>query len=202
MNINKNNSSDSRQCNGCRQNLPATTEFFVKDKSRPLGIAYECRKCHSQRRLGRDTRTDRWANHTPKQRQAAIDRNKRYAQTDKGRAVFLRSAYKQIDACDLTSKEVLALITQPCVHCGTTTERIGLDRIDNALPHIKGNVAPSCAYCNFARGDRFTFDEMQLIGKVIRQVLANRKINGQQDANDSTMPQSPRVQASMGACRI
>ena len=151
-----------------------TKEHFVADASRKGGVGYECRECHSRRRLGRDNRTDRWANFTETQKKKAKARNKRYAQTDRGRAVFLRKAYERIDACDLSTEEVYDLIVQPCIHCGTTTQPRGLDRIDNALPHIKGNVKPSCAPCNLARGDRFTFDEMQEIGAVIRKVLEAR----------------------------
>jgi len=174
MNSNPNNTGTTRQCHRCSQVLPATADFFMRDKSRPLGLAYECRECHRKRKRGRGNRSDRWSQMTDEQRAKAKARNKKYAKTDKGRAVFLRKAYQQIDACDMTTAEVLALIVQPCVHCGTTDLPRGLDRIDNSKPHVKSNVAPACAPCNFARGDRFTFDEMQIIGKVIRQVLKDR----------------------------
>jgi hypothetical protein len=174
MNTNKNNTATTRQCNRCNQVLPATSDFFMRDKSRPLGLSYECRECHRERKRGRDNRSDRWGQMTDEQRAKAKARNQRYAKTDKGRAVFLRKAYERVDACDMTTEEILAMIVQPCVHCGTTDIPRGLDRIDNSKPHIKGNVAPSCAPCNFARGDRFTFDEMQIIGKVIRKVLKDR----------------------------
>ena len=164
----------TRRCNRCKEILPATDQVFVKDKSRPLGLAYECIQCHRERKRGRDNRSDRWSNMTEEQRQKAKARHKKYSKTDKGRAVFLRKAYQRIDSCDLTTAEVLALILQPCVHCGTEELPIGLDRIDNSKPHVKGNVMPSCAPCNFARGDRFTFEEMQIIGKVIRQIFKDR----------------------------
>ena len=174
MNSNPNNTVTTRQCHRCNQVLPATPDFFLRDRSRPLGLSYECRECHLERKRGRDNRSDRWGKMTDEQRAKAKARNQRYAKTDKGRAVFLRKAYERVDACDMTTAEILALIVQPCVHCGTTDLPRGLDRIDNSLPHIKSNVAPSCAPCNFARGDRFTFAEMQRIGKVIRQVLMDR----------------------------
>ena len=115
---------------------------------------------------------------TPAQKDSAKARNKKYGQTDKGRAVFLRKAYQRVDACDLTTTEVFDLIVQPCVYCGTIERPRGLDRIDNDLPHIKGNVRPACAPCNFARGDRFTAEEMDVIGAVIRQVIDARKTHG------------------------
>jgi hypothetical protein len=115
---------------------------------------------------------------TPEQRDKAKARNKKYSQTDKGRAVFLRKAYERVDACDLSTDEVLELIQEPCVYCGTLESPRGLDRIDNAHPHIRGNVRPACAPCNFARGDRFTAAEMDLIGATIRQIMDARKTHG------------------------
>jgi hypothetical protein len=167
-----------RICNRCDQRLPATRDIFVADASRVLGIAYECRACHSARKEGRDRRKERWSAMTPEQRDKAKARNAKYNKTDKGRAVFLRKAYDRTDKCDLTTAEVLHLITKPCVYCGTQDSPRGLDRIDNARPHIKGNVRPACAPCNFARGDRFTAEEMDLIGATIRLVMERRKAHG------------------------
>lgn len=174
MNSNPLNTNEHRQCSVCKKVLPANANEFMRDKSRPLGLSYECRSCHSARKKGRENRSDRWSKMSQEQKQAATERNKKYAKTDKGRAVFLRKAYQRIDACDLSTAEVFELIKQPCIHCGTTDIPRGLDRIDNGAPHIKGNVAPSCAPCNFARGDRFSFEEMKIIGATIRKVLKDR----------------------------
>lgn len=167
-----------RICFRCGENFEATPENFHREKSRPLGLSYECKSCHSARKKGRDRRKERWANLTPEQRDKVKARQRRYNKTDKGRAILLRKAYERVDACDLSTEEVRNLIVQPCVYCGTTEQPRGLDRIDNALPHIKGNVRPACAPCNFARGDRFTASEMDIIGAVIRQVLEARKTQG------------------------
>lgn len=174
MRLNSNNTKEVRQCNRCKNIFQANENFFVRDKTRQLGIGYECKECHRERKRGRDNRSDRWLKMTDEQKNKAKERNKRYSKTDKGRAVFLRKAYSRIDSCDMTTSEVLDLIIQPCVHCGTTEIPRGLDRIDNKKPHIKNNVAPSCAPCNFARGDRFTFPEMKRIGEVIRQIFKDR----------------------------
>lgn len=174
MNKHPHNTVDHRKCTRCKNIFAATAEFFIKDKSRPGGIAYECKECHRKRKAGRDNRNDRWGLMTDEQRNSAKIRNRRYGRTDKGRACSLRNTYNQIDKCDLTTAEVFALIVQPCLHCGTTETPRGLDRIDNNLPHIKGNVVPSCAPCNFARGDRFSFEEMKEIGAVIRKIIKDR----------------------------
>lgn len=163
-----------RICNRCETQFPATIDFFVRDSTRAKGLTYECRACHAKRKKGRDRRKERWAELTTEQRVLRRAVQAKYNRTPKGRAVFLRAAYKKIDACDLTVNEVFDLIIKPCVHCGTTDINRGLDRIDNSLPHVKGNVVPACAPCNFARGDRFSFEEMQRIGAVIRAVLQDR----------------------------
>lgn len=164
----------TRKCNRCQQLLPATSDVFLKDASRSLGLAYECKPCHRQRKLGRDRRTERWANMSAAQRQAATARNRKYSQTQRGRAVFLRKAYERMDACDMTSAEILEIIICPCTYCGTLERNRGLDRIDNSLPHIKRNVVPACIECNFARGDRLSVLEMLRVGAVIREVIKDR----------------------------
>lgn len=108
------------------------------------------------------------------QRTAAQARNLKYSRTNKGRAVFLRKAYERIDACDMSTAEILAFIEQPCVYCGTDTANRGLDRIDNNLAHVKGNVQTACTECNLIRGDRFTVEEMKRIGLIVAQIRADR----------------------------
>ena len=171
-----------RTCHRCKQSFAANAENFMRDKSRVMGLSYECRACHRQRKKGRDDRPDRWQKMTPEQRQIAKLRQQRYGRTDKGRAVHLRNAYAKIDACDMTTTEIYSLIVQPCIYCGTLDAPRGLDRIDNALPHLKTNVAPACAPCNFARGDRFSQIEMLRIGAVIREIMKDRSTKEAQSA--------------------
>jgi len=166
---------DHRFCNRCDRELPATPEVFLRDASRHLGLAYECRECHRERKRGRDNRSDRWANLTAEQKKTVRKRQQRYNQTPKGRAIHLRKAYQRIDACDFDTDDLAAFLQNPCYHCGTTDIPRGLDRIDNNKAHTKDNVVASCSPCNFARGDRFSFEEMKEIGAVIRQVLERRK---------------------------
>jgi hypothetical protein len=101
-------------------------------------------------------------------------RMRRWNQSQRGRATFLRKAYQRIDACDLSADEILRMILQPCVYCGTTTANRGLDRINNSLPHIKGNVQTACTECNVIRGDRFTVEEMKRLGETVAAIRAAR----------------------------
>ena len=163
-----------RICNRCDRELPATTAVFLKDSTRPLGLAYECKACHRERRKGRDRRKERWGALTVEQRVLRKARMKRWNQTQRGRATYLKKAYQRIDACDLSAEQILKMITQPCVYCGTETANRGLDRIDNNKPHIVGNVQTACTECNLMRGNRFSVEEMRLLGAVVAQIRKAR----------------------------
>ena len=163
-----------RYCNRCKGEFLASPENFIRDATRLLGLGYECRGCHSKRRAGRDRRTERWANLSPESKQKVQARQKRYWKTNNGRAMSLRHAYIRTDSCDLSVAEVAEIIIQPCTYCGTTERNRGLDRIDNAQAHIRGNVLPCCAPCNFARGDRLTVEEMKILGKAMCAIFDSR----------------------------
>jgi hypothetical protein len=169
----------TRTCYRCKQDFPATSEFFYSDASRSLGLSYECRACLSERKKGRDRRTERWTNLTPEQRAKVVARKRRYAKTDKGRAIFLAKAYQAIDkakghASDITQRFLLDRIFRArCVYCGVDN-KLGCDRLDNAKGHTMDNVVPACGDCNAIRGARFTHEEMKVIGAAMAQVRASR----------------------------
>lgn len=63
---------------------------------------------------------------------------------------------------DLTETEFRDLIQLPCGYCGAKPNRVrvsrrgtgkfrytGIDRIDNTVGYMKGNVIPCCTTCNF-----------------------------------------------------
>lgn len=48
-----------------------------------------------------------------------------------------------------TKEEYVQMFRQPCVFCGESDwHKIGLDRIDNSLGHVRGNLQPCCWSCN------------------------------------------------------
>lgn len=54
---------------------------------------------------------------------------------------------------DLDRNFIRDLISSGCSYCGETKIRMGLDRIDNTLGHIKINVVAACMRCNYLRRD-------------------------------------------------
>lgn len=78
-------------------------------------------------------------------------------------------------AWELTGEEFDHLTAQECSYCGQPPSRSykaktkasceggefvynGLDRVDNALGYVQGNVVPCCRTCNIAKND-MTYDE-------------------------------------------
>lgn len=54
---------------------------------------------------------------------------------------------------DLTEEFVQNMIADGCSYCGDTAIRVGLDRIDNSIGHLKSNVVAACCRCNLIRGE-------------------------------------------------
>ena len=72
---------------------------------------------------------------------------KKYAQHEKQK-------YGGLPADFMSFETYEGLIKQPCVWCGRTPEEangMGVDRRDNTLGHVKGNLDPSCVRCNMIR---------------------------------------------------
>lgn len=81
--------------------------------------------------------------------------------------------------CDIDNKWLQDVITNgKCVYCGDT-KRLGLDRIDNSKGHTKDNVVVCCYDCNVARGNNFSYEEMMVLGKTIKQIKTKRHENRQ-----------------------
>jgi len=66
---------------------------------------------------------------------------------------------------DLSNEELLEFWNQPCHYCHQSILHqtgIGLDRKDNTLGYVKGNVLPCCGDCNYVRSDVLTVEEMEV----------------------------------------
>ena len=86
----------------------------------------------------------------------------------------IKDKKRDLEICDFDIDWMIDnIFNQKCVYCGDT-KRLGCDRINNDVGHIKTNVVPCCYECNVARGNNFSYDEMKVIGKVIRKIKLHR----------------------------
>lgn len=87
-------------------------------------------------------------------------------------------AKKRNKVFTLTLAEFMALRSgRPCTYCGHDLPKVGvgLDQKVPGLGYTVENAVPCCTECNVAKSDRFTYDEMLVIGAAIRQVKDARR---------------------------
>jgi hypothetical protein len=142
----------------------------------------ECKACHRKRSTRDRQQRQHQLKQTPEGRILLRDRNKRYNAGRKNPSrvfAYMKGIAKtRQQSWDLTEDECHELISQLCQYCGGPLPDygIGLDRLDNTHGYERNNVIPCCKFCNTARNELFTVDEMkQFIGPAIRIVLENRK---------------------------
>ncbi len=51
---------------------------------------------------------------------------------------------------------------------------MGVDRLDSTLGYVSTNLVPCCFVCNQIKGDRFSEEEMLLVGPGLREVWSRR----------------------------
>lgn len=61
-----------------------------------------------------------------------------------------------------------------CYYCDENNNKLGFDRKDNNKGHILDNVVVCCELCNMTRGDRYSVEEMLLLGEVIKKIKYTR----------------------------
>lgn len=80
---------------------------------------------------------------------------------------------------DLSDNQIAALLSGDCFYCGAppcgvVAERNspgvfkynGIDRLDNALGYIPGNIVSCCAHCNYKKGDQHVDEFLEWIKAV------------------------------------
>lgn len=175
----------TRICYRCKKEKELTSKFFVKESSRLHGLSYDCRLCYNERKRLRNKITKRsqkvWANMNQTQRQKRYEGSRAYFKTPRGKALSLLKSCQSADKkkgheCDLTKEWLLSYIVgQPCTYCGDSQNSTGCDRVINSIGHTKANVVPCCKTCNLVRGNRFSIQEMRLIGITIQSIKNSRK---------------------------
>lgn len=182
MNKLNENTISNRICGICRENKYLNELNFCKDKSRLFGFSYNCKECEkirTRKKYLKNPRIGRYKLFSQEQKDKKYKIAKIYSKTQKGRAIYLVSAYRKIDKlkggkCNLTQDFLINnIFNKECVYCGDKNN-LGCDRVDNKKYHTIENVVSCCKECNIARMDNFTVEEMKLIGIAIKQVKLNR----------------------------
>jgi hypothetical protein len=96
-----------------------------------------------------------------------------------------RSAKRSQKEITLTYEDFLAFTSiMHCHYCGqqiiwnkhnARSSIYNLDRVDNTQGYVKNNLVVCCKRCNYAKADRFTYDEWTQIGKLIKSWGVNEQ---------------------------
>lgn len=66
----------------------------------------------------------------------------------------------------LSFKQFKEIVLQPCIYCGETENRRGIDRVDNAIGYTKENSASCCKICNYMKKTLSVQDFLAHIKKI------------------------------------
>ena len=144
-----------KQCTGAHGcNEVKLRSHFTNDKSRKDGKRNRCIEC--QRAYNKA--------HPAKRREV----DKRYRNKPENRfKKYKASAKSRGFTWNLSRDEFMKHWQQPCTHCDSPIETIGLDRIDSSKPYEVGNVEPCCSKCNQMKSDWSTVDWYAQMTKIL-----------------------------------
>ncbi len=106
--------------------------------------------------------TDR-ARMTAREIEAARRAISRYGKYKKG------AASRGLDF-NISFEEFMLLWQKPCYYCGSSIETIGIDRIDNSIGYMLGNIIPSCFVCNRAKMDMSQSEFLSHCSMIVRHL--------------------------------
>jgi 5-methylcytosine-specific restriction endonuclease McrA len=130
--------------------------------------------------------------------------NNKYKTDPVFRAIQIFNVYKQRDkrkgimpdnpADYPTKEEYVQMLQQPCVFCGETDwHKIGLDRIDSSLGHIRGNLQPCCGSCNSKKNNMANEEFKQRIADGRIKLKAVKAVKT--DADTPAVPAMPSMRS-------
>lgn len=131
----------------------------------------QCREC---RRPKQRAAVRAWRQLHPEQVQAAAYSGNRSLAV---RYAALKQAAKKADqALSITKAQHAELLGMPCHYCGLSTNETGtgLDRKEPGGPYSWENVVPACWWCNAKKANLFTYAEMCVLGRTIREIRLAR----------------------------
>jgi len=168
--------SVKRVCKVCNVEKQLNTEFSYRSGFDLYN--HYCKDCDNRRR--RLIRAglplpEEYLNLTRRSKKKIVFENKPYRKThfyNRKRLDFKAHDKKKGWECDLTPTFIESCYNSNCTYCGYPSCTI--DRVDNEIGHIMTNCVPACYECNTARNRLFSFEEMKILGKVIKEIKDNR----------------------------
>ena len=164
---------EMRTCNCCGEELPATLEFFYKEKGGKFGLKSQCKECMKKyNRQWRKDNKERQAEYSKQwhedNREYILEKMKQWKKDNREKVnayVAKRRAIQKgaTEGENFTRQEVLDEWGTDCHICG---EPIDLDEWhqDHVIPlqpeegesgpHTLGNVKPSHPHCNQSKGNK------------------------------------------------
>ena len=111
------------KCSCCK--IHKERGFFYKLKSRKTGITPYCKECYRTKK--------------------SKPKNKFYE--------YRRGARVRNISFSITFKYFSKILLEPCFYCGIyVKDRMGVDRVDNAIGYEQFNCKPCCWDCNRVKG--------------------------------------------------
>ncbi len=155
-----------KQCRLCK--IDKFIINFNVRKDCKSGYRNECKDCQSLQ----------LRNHYKNNRTSKLEKQKIYR--DKNHHIkkyrdYLKNDISKFNTIlDFSISKLKERLNDSCFYCGDITSNRGLDRIDNNKGHTLENTLVCCELCNMTRGNRYSVEEMILLGSVIRKIKKNR----------------------------
>ena len=163
--------NETKQCNKCGEEKPATLEYFAKDShNKSTGLQSHCKECNkayrkankeaiaeqmkAYRKANKGVLSERKKVYRKANKEAITEYNKAYYRTPKGRFSEIKgkAKWRNINFSLPFKLYESQLWGKPCHYCGCEIEATGLDRKDNDKGYEVGNVVPCCHNCNNKKG--------------------------------------------------
>lgn len=157
---------ETRVCKKCNLEKNITLFSFQKSVNSYL---YTCKYCDNQEKRFN------WKNFSKEEKRKVINRKRtKYAVANKLHDYKKNDTRKNLQF-DISKEFMQNALDSDCVYCGF--KATGLDRKNNNIGHIESNCVPCCGVCNTTKMNNFSFEEMQFIGEMIKEIKLNRPKN-------------------------
>ena len=163
---------NQKQCCTCKEWMPATNEFFFKNKKSKLGLDWRCKSCTKEcgrKKAEKNPERQReyariWRKNNPEQ---AREKSRRWRinNLEKCMAKDQRRRARKSNAVGTASAEQIKARFQyhenRCYYCGDNESGL---QIEHRIPFSRGgsnwaaNLVPACKSCNCSKGVKTEFE--------------------------------------------